>query len=163
MSYNPNEIVKLKHLNEFATQLANKLDGGTVVTRPITSLKYYRKTTPYYTNVPTDGVINMTTDDISASNSLRLQIDTPFDGTCPQMLNFTDTAETNKLDLHSISYGGSAGLPDRVNVWQVQFQCDTNGTIAITPRTVSFTLHFNATTQYDAYDKEITFNITAAE
>lgn len=28
-NYNPNEIVKLKHLNEFARQLSIKLDGGT--------------------------------------------------------------------------------------------------------------------------------------
>lgn len=145
------------------TTRTDTTDCDISMNRPITSLKYQQKTTPYYVNVPADGVINMTTDEIATSNSLRLQINTPFDGTCPMVLNLTDTAETNKVDLHSISYGGPAGLTDRIGVWQIQLQIDTNGSVAITPRTVYFTLHFNATNMYDAYDKEITFNITAEE
>lgn len=39
MAYNPNEIVKLKHLNEFAAQLGDKLDGKTGTTsRTISSV-----------------------------------------------------------------------------------------------------------------------------
>lgn len=160
MAYNPNETVKLKHLNEFAAQLGNKLDGRTNITRQMTDFTF-----GYGSNsitMPADGVCSFTTDaNIKICN---IKFKTTLDS-APQILNFNDDAEENKIGLTSVTFGGDRGWSGNRGFWLIDFSKSVDGSqrTQITPRTITFTLHFDATTQYDAYDKIITVNITAAE
>lgn len=161
-TYNPDEIVKLKHLNEFARQLRVKLDGQTdpKPARTITSFKFLSRGS--YSDVPNDGIINVTTANLS-NNSLRFQIKTPYAGSAPVIENYIDTpvdTQDTITQLAAITWTGPSGLADRRDLWQIHYQCDLNGTISITPRTITFNLHFDETKDYQAYDREITVNVT---
>lgn len=157
-TYNPDEIVRCKHLNEFARQLNIKLDGGIdpKAARPITQLRYMLPNNSY-TNVPDNGVIHIAS---STSKSLRVQITTPYDGTAPVLSDFSDDATDHILLLSTISWSGEAGLSDRRNLWQIQFNCDVNSTIDITPRTVSFNISFTGSAQYEPWSKNFIFIYT---
>lgn len=153
MSYNPNEIVKLKHLNEFAAQLGNKLDGNITKTNRTPKLHYYAKNendefvSPI---IPNDGIINIQTDRVYGQ-SLVIGIGGEADS-MPHILNLIDSDTANPVQRTETKL--------TTNWWTVAFQ--TSPKANITARTVTMTLHFDATTQYDAYDKDITFNITTA-
>lgn len=160
MAYNPNETVKLKHLNEFATQLANKIDGKTGVTRPITEFTYNfsgGNSIP----MPSNFIVDIPTSDNLKTLSVRLR--TPIDS-APQVLNLSDNAEDYKIGLIDITYGGEYGWVSGRGLWtfNIASASDTTQRKVITPRTITFTLHFDATPNYDAYNQLITFNITAS-
>lgn len=128
--------------------------------RPITAFKFQRGNV--YEEVPADGIINIAASAIT-NNSIRFQITTPYDGTAPMIQDYTDTPvnpQATVTQLSSITWTGPAGLNDRRNLWQIQYQCDLNSTIAITPRSISFTVAFIETEQYESLARAITLNVT---
>ena len=132
------------------------LDGSAKIARPVTAFQYV--TASGFVAVPSDGIINMTTSQV-AGKSLRLRIRTPYD-VAPIISDYSDNATDTKTALGTVSWADVKGLTDRQYLWQVQFQCDVNATIAITPRVVSFKVSFLATPQYDSWSRNITFNVT---
>lgn len=127
-------------------------------TRPITDLTYgYSGSNPIA--VPSNFIISIPTSDNLKILSVKFK--TPIDS-APQILNFVDNAEENKIGLIDITYGGEYGWTSGRGFWTVDIasSSDVPQRKVITPRTITFTLHFDATPNYDAYDQEFTFNIT---
>lgn len=142
-----------------STTRTDTSDCDTVITRPMTDFTF-----GYGTNtisMPTDGICTFTTDaNIKVCN---IKFKTSADS-APQILNFNDTSD-DKIGLTTMTYGGDYGWTSNKGFWLIDFSKSSDGSqrTQITPRTITFTLHFDATTQYDAYDKDITINVTAAE
>lgn len=127
-------------------------------TRPITEFTYnYSGSNPIA--VPSNFIIDTPTSDNLKTLSVRLR--TPIDS-APQVLNYSDNAEDYKIGLIDITYGGEYGWVSGRGLWtfNIASASDTTQRKVITPRTITFTLHFDATPNYDAYDQEFTFNIT---
>ena len=143
-----------------STTRTDTSDCDTVITRPMTDFTFnYGSNTM---SMPTDGICTFTTD--ANIKNCNIKFKTPLDS-APQILNFNDDAEENKIGLTSISYGGENGWSGSRGIWTIDFSKSADGSqrTQITPRTITFTLHFDATTQYNAYDKDITINVTAEE
>ncbi len=143
-----------------STTRTDTTDCDTSITRPITELTYgYSGSNPIA--VPSNFIIDIPTSDTLKILSVKFK--TPLDS-APQILNFVDNAEENKIGLIDITYGGEYGWTSGKGFWTVDLasSSDVPQRKVITPRTITFTLHFDATPNYDAYDQEFTFNITAS-
>lgn len=101
--------------------------------------------------IPTSGVINILTSRVYAQ-TLTITIGNVGNIAMPHILNLTDSDTTNPVQMTETKLSSSGW-------WTISFQ--TSPKSDITARTVNLTLHFDDTTQYDAYNKTITFNITA--
>lgn len=143
-----------------STTRTDTTDCDTIITRPM-SLTYGGGSTNYG-NVPADGICNITTN--ANMKTISFYATTTLD-TAPQILNFIDNAQDFTIGLTDATWGGDYGWNSGKNKWTINFSknIDPANKVQITPRTITFTLHFDATTQYNAYDKDITINVTAEE
>lgn len=142
------------------TTRTDTTDCDTIITRPMTDFVFL-----YGTNsspMPADGVCSFTTNANIKFCGIRFK--TTMDS-APQILNFVDSAEDYKTNYTDITYGGPNGWSSQKEAWNINIatSIDSSQRQQITPRTITFTLHFDATTQYDAYDKDITINVMAEE
>lgn len=103
--------------------------------------------------IPSSGNINILTSRIYAQ-TLTITIGNVGNITMPHVLNITDSETANPVQMTETKLSSSGW-------WTIAFQTSPKGDI--TARTVKFTLHFDATAQYDAYDKDITINVTEPE
>lgn len=163
-TYNPNEIVKCKHLNELARQLKIKLDGGTDP-KPQRQTPYYRyraknsSGSNSWFNVPTNGIINLTTETVYG-NQLSIMIQTDIDSANMQILNLTDSNTEAPILLRSVSYEGDGNNDTLVrDKWRVIFNKAATATINDAHQ-VEFDIVFAETAQYAEWKRHITFNIT---
>lgn len=160
MAYNPNEFLRLKHLNEFARQFNIKLDGGTdpKPARPITSMKYTLVVSGSgtSTNIPNDGIINMTTAEVR-SKGIQIVIKTPCD-VMPRLLDFSSSsnAQFASAEYHFIGYSLDDDAWNLILATGQSYDMRQNVSAGV----ISFTLHFDETDEFAAFDQPITINIT---
>ena len=112
------------------------------------------------TPIPNDGIITVTT---SANlKTITVAAETSFDVPL-QVLNFTDSNTDSPIKVVQLDWGMPGGWTAYVGKWVIEIATAVSSRAQITPRTVTFTLHFNGTNQYDAWDKEVTINVEAGE
>ena len=145
------------------TTRTDTTECDTTNSRPITNILYNKAGSPAYAQVPADGVITMTTNEVY-SNGLRIYIETPYDGQAPIVSDITDDSNT-PVGLEQISWAGAMyGTGNPRNKWGIAFTNSIQTSQRnITPRTVTFKVTFKPTYQYDAWEKTFTFNITEGE
>lgn len=168
-NYNPNEIVKLKHLNEFARQLNIKLDGGTDPRpqRPITQLRIFTKNAsgsslsprniPLDTKTFTTDTTSLATTTISGETWCRfpLLIHTPYD--VPPHISVETTGQAT-FARRTFAYGFDNESATVKDLWA----CEIVGN---TPEAATITIHvhFDETTTYQPCDFDITVNVEEAD
>lgn len=143
-----------------STTRTDTTDCDTSITRPITEFTYtYSGSNPIA--VPSNFIIDIPTSENLKILSIKLK--TPLDS-APQVLNYSDNAESDTVGITNVTYGGEYGWSSYKGLWAIEIasSSDTSQRKVITPRTITFTLHFDATPNYDAYNQLITFNITAS-
>lgn len=132
------------------TTRTDTTDCDNTIQRPITSITYtYDNNGSSATaDVPADGVINITTTKVR-NREYSIMIYTPYDSANLTYSDLVYTTEDPINFIRSVSYSTS-----RLIIF-------STGTV--TTGQVKFTLHIPATSQYDAWTKDFTFNITTAE
>ena len=160
-TYNPNEIVRCKHLSEFARQLNIKLDGGTdpKPQRSITKLVYLAKNGETQTINMSNPVINCTRDTAfyssNTQNTIIFRVSTNYGGSVPEIRDLQTTGD-GEWQLISASYGFPSNPTSSTrNLWNITIKRE-----GFSAETVTFTLHFDETPTYAAFDLPITFNFT---
>ena len=160
--------VGLTNDNYVKTTRIDKTDCDTETTtdRLITSIKSRDgRSGGYYHDVDATGIINLTTAQI-IDKQLMLVIKTPNDGASPVIEDFSDTDTEHPIGLITSTWSSTLiASSDQQNGWTITF-ADTGSSSQrtdITARIVSFKIHFDRTETYYSYEKQITFNITAAE
>ena len=118
--------------------------------RPVPSLMYLRRDTEI--NFPEEGVVNLTTSQIyiaGGRGQLVVRIRTPYDGMAPVIVN--PVAEGTTVSLNTVNFSAT-GLR-----WHITWDLP-QGDVPVC--SFSFTLHFDETSEYQAFDKLLTFNVT---
>lgn len=161
-TYNENEIVKLKHLNEFARQLNVKLDGGIdpKTERTLSKLRW-ESSSHSATNVPSDGVINVTTADMAKGSSAyaKIAINVKLsDGFILPAVTISSSVSTETWVLTTMQYSASTNVYSAKDEWMITFMLNT-GTDPVA-QTVTINITFPETNKSAAWSKTITFNIT---
>lgn len=134
------------------------LDSDPKPQRTITSFKYAKSVDGAngYVAVPDDGVINIPVADVR-SKKIPLIMKTPYD-VAPQFRNFSSTSNATvaSAEYHFLSYVDDAAAWNIVIATHYDFTSRQDVTAGV----VSFTLHFDETDEFAAYNKPITINIT---
>lgn len=160
-TYNENEIVKLKHLNEFARQLTIKLDGGTdpKPIRPITRFTYKRGSS--YPTLPIndqttslDFTLKISQLTVSSEkHSIPLRIFTPLE-VIPQFIDIVASDGSSWTPGNPSFDWQTTGAT--YNGWMRALFYDAG--LVTEPLTVSFTVHFEETLKYA--ERNLRVNVT---
>ncbi len=166
-TYNPDELVRLKHLNEFARQLNIKLDGATdpKPARAIT-IHAIHWSDAQNTNVVTSiGSNNELTVKITPDATRTLTLNTRIVGApnthdfVPYWTDLSVSSDTDGLTVvHPITtfYSGDYWTASLQNVWTIDLQLSQTQTAIVTG-----TINIPETREYAAYSRTLTFNIVA--
>ena len=127
--------------------------------RTVSFIRYYRGlgASQTFDDVPEDGVIDLIIN-TDVAKALIIFIKTPFDETVPVLKDFhsTNNAVLVSYQYSFVSYANSD------DCWR--FALATHEAQAaqadLTPGTISFTLHFDESDEFAAFDKPFTINIT---
>ena len=155
-TYNPDEIVKCKHLNEFARQLRIKLDGGNVNQRTV-SMFQYQTDNSNLINVPSDGVLNITTaQHVGNKFTFRIRMEDMY---IAPTLTLSSNVETASFSDIAFQYNSPNFYGSSKN--QAIFGFYYNNQVE--PQILTCKIFFPATANYDAWEKTITVNIVEPE
>lgn len=163
-TYNENEIVKLKHLNEFARQLNIKLDGGIdpKIDYPATIQTWNMRQTNgsnSFGTVTTDNLklnLNAGTFNTETGSGLPFRLGGLSEYNVPG-ITITKSNDNFQVQHRSTNYGG----PDHVQqglrgLWDINFYVIGNGNIVAGDYfTVKVNVLGNAT--HNPYERTITF------
>lgn len=155
-TYNENEIVKLKHLNEFARQLRVKLDGETdpKPARTVTRIRIPKPVAGQYVEVPlADLEVSIPLADMTKSTTQKMypqfMIYTPMD--IAPIITCAVDIETS-INGYQLLYGLTSAYPViNIGAWRQSWSTDADPE----PCTFTFTVHFDETDTYAAYDTTV--------
>ena len=126
--------------------------------RTITSFKYSKTVNGAAASldVPSDGIINIALSEVRTKCILFI-LKTPYD-VAPRLLDFSSSsnAQFASAEYHFLGYSSDS------SAWNLPIAThqDYSARQDVTAGVVSFTLHFDETDEFAAYNKPITINIT---
>ena len=155
-TYNENEIVKLKHLNEFARQLNLKLDGETdqLLQRNMT---YHYRLNDAVNNfpVPEGDIINITTSQLTKINGSYYRFGFRTAGS----QNFATPILTATSSIGQVWRFTDANYQPETQSWIIKTTTEVN-VADIQPQVITVNITFPAFGGYDVCSKTFTVNIT---